>query len=141
MKLLCILLVLIVLLGCTEESAGMLPNGNEIKSELVNLRAEKKFVENLKELYPGAPNEQTRIAAEILINSTIDELINYSDKELTEDKFWGILKQSATQLSMMDSEEMDQGLWYMERLMDIYKIESSNGRLNEWRYGIDSSSL
>jgi hypothetical protein len=24
--------------------------------------------------------------------------------------------------------------------MDIYKIESSDGRLNEWRYGFDPSS-
>ncbi len=140
MKLLCILLVLIVLLGCSEESIGMLPKGNDIKTELLKLRSEKKFVEDMKELYPGAPDEQTRVAAEIIINATIDNLINYSNKELTEAEFWKILKHSATQFSIMDSEEMEQGLYYMEKIMDIYKIESSNGRFNEWRYGFDPSS-
>ena len=140
MKLLCILLVISILWGCSEESMRMLPKGNDIKTELVNLRSEKKFVEDMKGLYPGAPDEQTRIAAEIIINTTIDKLIYYSNKELTEAKFWEIVKHSATQLSTMDSEEMDQGLYYMERLMNIYTIESSNGRLNEWRYGFDPSS-
>ena len=35
---------------------------------------------------------------------------------------------------------MDRGLSYMEEIMDIYKIESSEGRLNEWRYGFEPSS-
>lgn len=32
---------------------------------------------------------------------------------------------------------MDRGLTYMEELMDIYGIESFDGRLNIWRYGFD----
>jgi len=37
----------------------------------------------------------------------------------------------------MDSEEKDRALSYMEEIMDIYGIESSDGRLNKLRYGFD----
>ncbi len=118
----------------------MLPNGNDVKEALLNFKSQKKFVEDLGELYPGAPDEQTRIQAENIINAVIDKLIIEKDNNLSEKEFWSILKMAALQLETMDSEEMDQGLFYMEKLMDIYSIESSDGRLNEWRYGFDPSS-
>ncbi|MGP4846274.1 DUF4844 domain-containing protein [Marinobacter sp. 1Y8] len=37
----------------------------------------------------------------------------------------------------MDSEEMDHAFSYMEDLMVVYGIQSSCGRLNQWRYGFD----
>ena len=59
---------------------------------------------------------------------------------LTEKVFWLTLKIAAKQLANMDSEEMERGISYMEVIMDIYKIESSDGRLSEWRYGFVPSS-
>lgn len=140
MKLIIILLVCLIIQGCNKEEGKLLPNGIDIKEALVNFKSQKKFVEDLSELYPGAPDEQTRLQAESTINDVVDELLASKDNNLSEKEFWIILKSAAMQLQTMDSEEMDQGLYYMEKLMDIYGIESSDGRLNEWRYGFDPSS-
>ncbi|TPV56952.1 DUF4844 domain-containing protein [Aestuariibacter sp. GS-14] len=140
MKLIIILLVCLIIQGCNKEEGKLLANGIDIKEALVNFKSQKKFVEDRSELYPGAPDEQTRLQAESIINDVVDELLALKDNNLSEREFWIILKSAAMQLQTMDSEEMDQGLYYMEKLMDIYGIESSDGRLNQWRYGFDPSS-
>ena len=122
------------------ESSKMLSNGSEVKEALLELKSQKKFLENLTLFYPGAPDELIRIEAENVINSALVKLIESPSDSFTENDFWLTLKVAAKQLSKMDSEEMDRGLTYMEEIMDIYKIESSNGRLNEWRYGFEPSS-
>ena len=118
----------------------MLSNGSEVKEALRELKSQKKFIANLALFYPGAPDESIRIEAENVINSALVKLIESPPDSLTENEFWLTLKVAAKQLAKMDSEEMDRGLSYMEEIMDIYKIESSEGRLNEWRYGFEPSS-
>jgi hypothetical protein len=85
----------------------------------------------------GAPDETIRIEAESIINTAITKLINGANKKQKEDFLWAELEIAAKKLAEMDSEEMDRGLAYMEHIMDIYGIESSGGRLNQWRYGFD----
>jgi hypothetical protein len=41
------------------------------------------------------------------------------------------------QFGSFDSEDIDRAARYMERIMDILGIESTDGLLNEWRYGIE----
>ena len=118
----------------------MLSNGSEVKEALRELKSQKKFLANLALFYPGAPDELIRIEAESVINSALVKLIESPSDNFSENEFWLILKVAAKQLAKMDSEEMDRGLSYMEEIMDIYKIESSEGRLNEWRYGFEPSS-
>ena len=118
----------------------MLSNGSEVKEALRELKSQKKFLANLALFYPGAPDELIRIEAENVINSALAKLIESPSDSFTENEFWLTLKVAAKQLAKMDSEEMDRGLSYMEEIMDIYKIESSEGRLNEWRYGFEPSS-
>ncbi len=140
MKLLRILLVLCLIQGCNEMEIKMLSNGSEVKEALRELKSQKKFLANLALFYPGAPDELIRIEAENVINSALVKLIESPSDSITENEFWLTLKVAAKQLAKMDSEEMDRGLSYMEEIMDIYKIESSGGRLNEWRYGFEPSS-
>ena len=118
----------------------MLSNGSDVKEALRELKSQKKFVEDLAQLYPGAPDELTRVSAEKAINSALLKLIELPSDKLAEKEFWITLKVAAKQLANMDSEEVDRGLSYMEEIMDIYKIKSSGGRLNEWRYGFEPSS-
>ena len=118
----------------------MISNGSDIKEALRELTSQKKFVEDLALFYPGAPDELTRVAAEKAINSALFKLIESPSDNLTEKEFWLTLKIVAKQLANMDSEEMERGISYMEVIMDIYKIESSDGRLSEWRYGFVPSS-
>lgn len=126
--------------GCNEGDGKLLQNGVAVKEALLSFKSQRKFVEDLSELYPGAPDEQTRVQAENIINAAVDNLMVSEENNLSEKEFWDILEIAALQLKTMDSEEMDQGLFYMEKLMDIYGIESSDGRLNEWRYGFDPST-
>ena len=141
MKLLRILLVFFLIHGCNEmESSKVLSNGSEVKEALRELKSQKKFLQNLALFYPGAPDELTRIEAENVINSVLVKLIESPSDSFTENAFWLTLKVVAKQLANMDSEEMDRGLSYMDEIMGIYKIESSDGRLNEWRYGFEPSS-
>ncbi|MEP7703579.1 DUF4844 domain-containing protein [Paraglaciecola sp. 25GB23A] len=118
----------------------MLSNGSDVKEALQELKSQKKFIEDRALFYSGTPDELTRIAAENIINSALVKFIESPSDKFSKKEFWSILKVAATQLAKMDSEEMDRGLSYMEEIMDIYKIESSDGRLNEWRYGFDPSS-
>ena len=115
-----------------------LPNGQKIITQLNSLKVKKKFNEELTLFYPGAPDEITRVKAESAINNAIEQLISLSNEKITEQQFWSVLESTARQLSDMDSEEIDRGFKYFEEIMDIYNIESSDGRLNEWRYGLDS---
>jgi hypothetical protein len=138
MRILALLLSILILLGCGKE-AQMLTVGPETVNALETLKQKKKFVEDVTLLYPGAPDETTRVNAEDIINAGLSELIVASKNVVTEDRFWMILETTARRLSEMDSEEMDRGLAYMEEIMDIYGIKSSGGRLNEWRYGFDPS--
>ena len=140
MKFLRILLVFFLIQGCNEVQSKTLSNGDDVKNSLLELKSEKKFVEDLALLYPGAPDELIRIKAEKTINVALIKLIESLSDNLTEKEFWLILEIAAKQLDNMDTEEMDRGLTYMEDIMDIYKIESSGGRLNTWRYGFDPSS-
>jgi hypothetical protein len=96
---------------------------------------QKKFTDDSTLFYPGAPDESARVAAEEIINAALTKLIESPDNKLSEKEFWLILEVAARLLDVMDSEEMERGLTYMEEIMDIYKIESSDGRLNKWRYG------
>ena len=140
MKLLRILLVLCLIQGCNEMEIKMLSNGSEVKEALRELKSQKKFLANLALFYPGAPDELIRIEAENVINSALVKLIESPSDSFTENEFWLTLKVAAKQLAKMDSEEIDRGLSYMEEIMGIYKIESSEGRLNDWRYGFEPSS-
>tara|TARA_R110000744_G_scaffold36774_1_gene84715 strand:+ start:1377 stop:1769 length:393 start_codon:yes stop_codon:yes gene_type:complete len=126
--------------GCNEGDRKFIPNGSDVKEALQELKSQKKFIEDMALFYPGTPDDQTRIAAENIISSALVKLIESPSDKLTEKEFWLILKIAAKQLAKMDSEEMERGLSYIEEIMDIYKIESSDGRLNKWHYGFDPSS-
>ena len=140
MKLLRILIVLFLILGCNEMENKMLSNGSEVKEALLKLKSQKKFIKDSSVFYFGAPDELTRLKAEKAINSALVKLIDSPSDNLTEKEFWVTLENAAKQLAQMDSEEMERGMSYMEDIMEIYKIDSSGGRLNKWRYGFEPSS-
>lgn len=137
MKLLIFICTVLTLISCGEASVKNLPKGSEVLIALEALKETPKFNEDLLQFYPGAPNEEIRVKAEQILNTAISDLIAISDKDASEKEFWSILESAARKLALMDSEEMDRGLAYMESIMDIYNIESPEGRLNRWRYGFD----
>lgn len=140
MKFIKVLFILLLIQGCNDTQSKMLFNGSNVKAALHELKIQKKFVKDLTLLYFGAPDEATRIKAQKIINSALDKFIKTPPNGLTVKIFWSTLETAAKQLGQMDSDEMERGLSYMEEIMDIYKIDSSEGRLNEWRYGFNPNA-
>lgn len=115
----------------------MIHNNAERVQKLEKLLVEKKFTADEKLFYPGAPSEEVRATCEQAMNIVIKALLDITEAGVPENEFWSLLEKAAKVYKQFDSEEMDRSLSYMEEIMDIYGIESSDGRLNTWRYGFD----
>lgn len=97
--------------------------------------AKKKFVE--EGFYPGATNEADRAHYEAKVNELASRLAKLSPSEQTKSAVLNLFKPTMAEFDAADSEERDRFLEYLEELMDIFGIESSDGLLNKWRYGFD----
>lgn len=112
-------------------------NTQSIKDQLSSLKSKDKFTSDESPFYPGAPDEKARLSAQAAIDGLISNLLATPDSELNSSKVFELFIAAASPLQKMDSEELERGLEYMENIMDIYGIESSNGLLNELRYGFN----
>ena len=133
------LLSILFIFGCDALGGNLLVNSSEVVADLERLKLQDKFHEDRKSFYPGAPTEAVRVQAEQVLNTLIDTLISFGKPGPTEEQFWQVLEAAERAYAEMESEEMDRALSYMEDLMDVYSIQSSGGRLNQWRYGFDPS--
>jgi hypothetical protein len=106
-------------------------------STLAAFRAEPKFGSQPELGYFGAPNEEVRTRCEAAINQLLDELIAGWDANPTKAFVLAQFERTLEKFNLEDSEEQDQALSYLERIMDILGIESSDGLLNTWRYGFN----
>jgi hypothetical protein len=97
--------------------------------------ARKKFVP--EGLYPGATNEQDRVRYELLVNDLALRLLNLPPPKQAKPQVLSEFKATMSAFEIVDSEERDRFLDYLEELMVIFSIESSDGFLNNWRYGFD----
>ena len=120
---------------------NMIHNNAENLTKLEKLLIEKKFTADEKLFYLGAPSEEIRATCEKAMNIVLTALIDTPEAGITEEEFWKLLEKAANVFKQFDSEEMDRGLNYMEQIMEIYGIESSGGRLNNWRYGFDPTEF
>jgi hypothetical protein len=109
----------------------------ETVAKLRALRDESKFHEDLALVYPGAFDEATRVSLQTRLNALLDRLIaglpSSPSKEYVLREFQATLPLYEAE----DSEDRDRFLTYLEQIMTIVGIESSDGLLNKWRYGFD----
>ncbi len=107
----------------------------QLLEQLAALRAEPKSQE--EGLYPGAPTEEIRQSSEKVVNAMVGRLRSRlprsPQKAYVLSEFLEMLKAFESQ----DSEEREQACSYCERVMEILRIESSDGALNTWLYGFD----
>jgi len=104
---------------------------------LREFRAEPKFHQDMQTLYPGAPDEEVRSRCERQLNALIDRLIAALPAHAAKQYVLEEFRATLTAFQSEDSEECDRLMLYMEQVMDITGIVSSDGLLNEWRYGFD----
>jgi hypothetical protein len=141
---LAILITAIIAAGVTGFSFYVWPTGLSDKKLLITplvleqlskLQAERKFEVDLMVLYPGAPNETSREAAQ----AAVDEVISSLRVELPlRPQRSTVLRQFKVALAKFEnseSEERDQFLVYLGRVMTIVGVADSGELLNVWRYG------
>jgi len=104
-------------------------------AHLKELQAERKFVEDRRRFYFGASSEETRAAAQASVDRVIEQLLRDLPSNPKRSVVLGIFKQSLSNLGTSESEERDEYLHYLERIMDILGVQSSGQLLTVWRYG------
>jgi len=138
LKQLLFLTLIALLMSCSSGEKNALELTDNTISELRDFLAQKKFIEDSALMYPGAPSEQVRASAELIINDLVSRLIVGAPGNPTKVYVLGQFELSLSQLESLDSEERDRALSYLEKIMEILSIESSDGLLNNWRYGFES---
>ncbi len=59
---------------------------------------------------------------------------------ITKAEFFEISERAWNAFPKGDTEDRERFMYYVQKLMDILEIESSDGRLNRWLYGFDIPS-
>ena len=101
--------------------------------------AKRKFL--AEGFYPGAPNEMLRARLEVQINSLAQDLIARHPETLSKTDVLSAFEGTLAQVTASDTEERERVCGYLEEIMDIYGIESSDGLLNTWLYGFDPAKV
>ena len=104
-------------------------------SELSVLQQEKKFLENLPNHYPGAPNEAIRMNAQRSVDVLIQTLVVKLPSHPHRSFVLGTMKTALASFRNHDTEEQEQMLLYCERILAILGIKGSGELFNVWRYG------
>ncbi len=111
------------------------PNLEQRSQALSQFISKRKFL--AEGFYPGAMNEANRIRFEAEVNQLAGRLMRLPAAEQTKAKILDQFRPTMIGFENADSEERDRFLQYLEELMSIFDIESSDGMLNKWRYGFD----
>ena len=139
-----VLLVAIFVSGLTGLSFRLWPTGiadhrlevtPDVVQRLRDLQAERKFGPDMTTFYPGAPDESRRHMAQAAVDSTIETLIVTLPQRPRRSTVLKIMKATLAGFDMPESEERDQLLVYLTRVMAICGVEDSSELFNVWRYG------
>ena len=88
-------------------------------------------------LYSGAKPETLRVRLQQLVDALLTELVALAPHDRTKERVLEQFRSMLASVGSVDSEEKEQMCMYLERMMDILGLESSDGRLNSWLYGFD----
>src|SRR5205823_3200165 len=99
------------------------------------------YVDEPGTIYNGMRPEIVRQRAEAQLNDLIDRLCR--GLVITPTKQFALSEFSKTlaEFAPIDTEDRERLLRYLERIMDILGIESSDGLLNRWLYGAHLGAL
>lgn len=104
---------------------------------LAEMRGRPKFGEDIGTFYPGAADESVRAEYQGHIDIFLDRLKERLQHEPLKESAFEEMRRALQHFEEADSEDRDRVCAYMEDVMDILGIETSEGLLNEWRYGFD----
>ena len=103
--------------------------------DLARLKQEPKFVADPSHFYFGATSAKSQDECQAAVNAAIDTIIRELPSTPRSSLILGIFKQSLASFPSSESEERDQFLMYLQRIMAIAGVPSSHELFNVWRYG------
>jgi len=106
-----------------------------VVDRLRSLRAERKFDPDAVTFYPGAVNESQRATAQAVVDSAIQSLIAELPAQPRRSTVLTVMKRTLANFDTSESEERDQVLVYLSKVMQVCGVQSSAELFNVWRYG------
>jgi hypothetical protein len=120
----------------------------ETIAKLAEMRTRQKYLGMPGTMYNGMRPEGMRLRAEAQINALIDRLqsglpLDPSKKfVLTEfERAMADQDQLMNEFRSADTEDREQFMTYLQDIMDIVGIASSDGLLNRWMYGTELAAM
>jgi hypothetical protein len=110
-------------------------------SKLTEMRGEPKYMAEPGTIYNGLRPDSARQEAETQLNDLIDRLCTGLAAAPTKQFVLSEFARTLDEFEPIDTEDREWLLRYLERIMDILGIESSDGLLNRWLYGDHLASL
>ena len=134
------ILVLFLTLSACGQSETEMRTPENASEKFTEFIAKKKFVK--ENHYPGIADEKIRPILTQKINSVASEFKSVAESKNPTDKIYqekiGIgLSRFAEVYQELDTEDRERVCTYIEELMDIVGLESSNGQLNKFMYGFN----
>ena len=138
------ILLLTLFCACNSTDKPMVIPKKAIQN-LQGFKNESKFDPETQTLfYPGLSKPELKSNLTVLINKAADDFISTANDNPTEKKFQNDIKHGLERFTPfyldLDTEDLDRVCSYFENLMDCVGLESSDGQLNNWRYGFDPTS-
>ncbi len=109
-----------------------------------DFKKKEKFIEDITIFYPGIADISLRPVLEEIINQTADDLKKVFLKQNTSDKdYQEQIKKHLERFHdlYLDTEDKERICQYIQELMDIIGLASSDGLLNNFLYGFDPNDL
>ncbi len=141
------ILALFLTLSSCGQSANKMKTPENANEMIVEFIAKKKFIEQpYPNFYPGIADEKMRPIFTKKINSIASDFKRVAESKNPTDKKYqekiGIgLSRFANVYMELDTEDRERVCTYIEELMDIVGLESSNGQLNKFMYGFDPNEI
>lgn len=125
---------------------AMVPRDKAIEA-LKQLRAARKFDEDMTSFYPGLADESLRVPLTERVNRSIDVFITEAQAGGQELDYLNAIQTGLSYFKdgygrdELDTEERERVCDYFELMMDAVGLESSEGILNRWLYGFDVGQI
>jgi hypothetical protein len=110
-------------------------------SKLAEMRKQPKYMAEPGTIYNGLRPEIARQKAEAQFNDLLDRLCTGLADTPTKQFVLSEFARTLAEFEPIDTEDRECLLRYLERIMDILQIESSDGLLNRWLYGEQLAGL
>ena len=138
------ILVLFLTLSACGQNATEMKTPENASEKFAEFIAKKKFV--AENYYPGIADEKMRPLFTEKINNVASDFKSIAESENPTDKKYqekiGIgLSRFADVYMELDTEDRERVCTYIEELMYIVELESSNGLLNKFMYSFDPNEL